>query len=94
MTDKEKRIIVIQIYIGGVNRGDVPEFVEHVIKHISSEFDDTVKVLYMPVDEVIGDRQVYDISGYSDERIARLEKEIAEYNENFKQLYLHDSKPS
>ena len=68
--DKNKRIIVVQFLRTEYPLSKMRDCAEHLTKY----FDDSVKLLFMVVEEIVGDKQVYDISGVDDDIV----KEIAE----------------
>lgn len=68
--DKNKRIIVVQFLRTEYPLPKLRDCVEHLMKY----FDDSVKLMFMVVEEIVGDKQVYDISGVDDDVV----KEVAE----------------
>ena len=69
--DKNKRIIVVQFLRTEYPISKMRDCVEHLIKY----FDDSVKLMFMVVEEIVGDKQVYDISGVDDDVVKAVAEE-------------------
>ena len=69
--DKNKRIIVVQFLRTEYPLPKMRDCVEHLIKY----FDDSVKLMFMVVEEIVGDKQVYDISGVDDDVVKAVAEE-------------------
>lgn len=69
--DKNKRIIVVQFLRTEYPLSKMRDCVEHLIKY----FDDSVKLMFMVVEEIVGDKQVYDISGVDDDVVKAVAEE-------------------
>lgn len=69
--DKNKRIIVVQFLRTEYPILKIHDCVEHLIKY----FDDSVKLMFMVVEEIVGDKQVYDISGVDDDVVKAVAEE-------------------
>ena len=48
MLDKDKLYIVAYVGIKGINDSDVPAYIYDITRHITSDFDDSVKILVIP----------------------------------------------
>lgn len=69
--DKNKRIIVVQFLRTEYPLSKMRDCVEHLIKY----FDDSIKLIFMLVEEIVGDKQVYDISGVDDDVVKAVAEE-------------------
>lgn len=80
--DKNKRIIVVQFLRTEYTLSKMRDCAEHLTKY----FDDSVKLLFMVVEEIVGDKQVYDISGADDELVKQVIEEHKKCLNHLKQI--------
>ena len=51
MSDKDKLILVFYLNLSNLSREDWLPYIEHVKEAMNRFFDDTVKAIYMPIDD-------------------------------------------